>query len=81
MFFFHFQLDLPFSQTFYRWVVGEESCLNLTDVRHVAPELWRSLCRLQQVALHAESIKRDNSLSQVTHNIAYLYSHPRGGNY
>lgn len=50
------QVDIPLSVTMYRWLVNEEKWLNLTDVRHVAPELWRSLCRLRRVADRARLI-------------------------
>lgn len=43
----------------YRWLVSEEKWLNLSDVRHVAPELWRSLCRLRRVAERARLIAND----------------------
>lgn len=43
----------------YRWLVSEEKWLSLSDVRHVAPELWRSLCRLRRVAERARLIATD----------------------
>lgn len=43
----------------YRWVVNEQRWLTLSDVRHVAPELWRSLCRLRRVAERARHIAAD----------------------
>ncbi|VVC88002.1 unnamed protein product [Leptidea sinapis] len=43
-------VDIPVSVSMYRWVVGEGPWLALSDVRHVAPELWRSLCRLRRRA-------------------------------
>lgn len=44
----------------YRWLVSEEKWLSLSDVRHVAPELWRSLCRLRRVAERARVIALDS---------------------
>lgn len=55
------QVDIPLSVSMYRWVVGEERWLSLSDVRHVAPELWRSLCRLRRVAERATAIAEDDS--------------------
>lgn len=43
----------------YRWLVSEEKMLSLSDVRHVAPELWRSLCRLRRVAERARLLAAD----------------------
>ncbi|XP_063373487.1 E3 ubiquitin-protein ligase TRIP12 isoform X3 [Cydia amplana] len=54
-------VDIPLSVSMYRWVVGEERWLSLSDVRHVAPELWRSLCRLRRVAERATLINEDDS--------------------
>lgn len=54
------QVDIPLSTSMYRWVVNEERWLNLSDVRHVAPELWRSLCRLRRVADRARTIAADS---------------------
>lgn len=47
----------------YRWMISEQRWLSLSDVRHVAPELWRSLCRLRRVAERARTIGGD-----VTHS-------------
>ncbi|XP_041974550.1 E3 ubiquitin-protein ligase TRIP12 [Aricia agestis] len=52
-------VDIPLSVSMYRWLTGEQAWLGLGDVRHVAPELWRSLCRLRQVAERAHAIRDD----------------------
>lgn len=52
-------VDIPLSVTMYRWMVCEEKWLSLSDVRHVAPELWRSLCRLRRVAERARLLAAD----------------------
>ncbi|CAB3231314.1 unnamed protein product [Arctia plantaginis] len=53
-------VDIPLSVSMYRWLVNEEKWLNLSDVRHVAPELWRSLCRLRRVAERARLIAAES---------------------
>lgn len=53
------QVDIPLSVSMYRWIVNEERWLNLSDVRHVSPELWRSLCRLRRVSERARLIAAD----------------------
>lgn len=53
------QVDIPLSVSMYRWVVNEQRWLTLSDVRHVAPELWRSLCRLRRVAERARLLAAD----------------------
>ncbi|XP_059049375.1 E3 ubiquitin-protein ligase TRIP12 [Achroia grisella] len=52
-------VDIPLSVAMYRWAVSEQHWLSLSDVRSVAPELWRSLCRLQRVAERARHIAAD----------------------
>ncbi|KAL0895540.1 hypothetical protein ABMA27_011643 [Loxostege sticticalis] len=67
-------VDIPLSVSMYRWVVNEQRWLTLSDVRHVAPELWRSLCRLRRVAERARHIAADarHSPDQRTQMISAL---------
>ncbi|XP_063829327.1 E3 ubiquitin-protein ligase TRIP12 [Ostrinia nubilalis] len=67
-------VDIPLSVSMYRWVVNEQRWLSLSDVRHVAPELWRSLCRLRRVAERARAIAADarHSPDQRTQMISAL---------
>lgn len=73
------QVDIPLSVSLYRWAVGEERWLSLSDVRHVAPELWRSLCRLRRVAERARLIALDprHTPDQREHMVSthYRYTH------
>ncbi|XP_068628834.1 E3 ubiquitin-protein ligase TRIP12 [Battus philenor] len=64
-------VDIPLSVSMYRWLVSEQRWLGLSDVRHVAPELWRSLCRLRRVAERARTIAADarHTADQRTHLI------------
>ena len=55
-------LDLPFSFTFYRWLLGEEYCLSLSDLAYVDPDVHRSLNKLQEVVRRKENIERDQTL-------------------
>ncbi|XP_049887493.1 E3 ubiquitin-protein ligase TRIP12 isoform X2 [Pectinophora gossypiella] len=67
-------VDIPLSVTMYRWAVSEDRWLSLSDVRHVAPELWRSLCRLRRVADRAATIAADtrHTPDQKQHMISAL---------
>ncbi|XP_053601004.1 E3 ubiquitin-protein ligase TRIP12 isoform X2 [Plodia interpunctella] len=67
-------VDIPLSVTMYRWAVSEQRWLSLSDVRHVSPELWRSLCRLRRVAARATHIAADprHSADQREHMINAL---------
>lgn len=63
IFLYHFsQLDLPFSLTFYRWLLGEEHTLTLADLAHVCPDVHRTLVRLQEVVRQKEAVEKDESL-------------------
>ncbi|CAK9822921.1 E3 ubiquitin-protein ligase TRIP12 [Anthophora retusa] len=55
-------LDLPFSLTFYRWLLGEEHTLTLGDLAHVCPDVHRTLSRLQEIVRQKEAIEKDQIL-------------------
>ncbi|CAD1473652.1 unnamed protein product [Heterotrigona itama] len=55
-------LDLPFSLTFYRWLLGEEHMLTLADLIHVCPDVHRTLSRLQEIIRQKETIEKDQIL-------------------
>lgn len=42
-------LDLPLSEALYRWLLGQEATLNLCDLQHVCPSVYRTLVQLQGV--------------------------------
>ncbi|XP_026764305.2 E3 ubiquitin-protein ligase TRIP12 isoform X3 [Galleria mellonella] len=67
-------VDIPLSVAMYRWAVSEQQWLSLSDVRSVAPELWRSLCRLRRVAERARLIAADprHTPDQKNHMISAL---------
>ncbi|XP_023287946.1 E3 ubiquitin-protein ligase TRIP12 isoform X3 [Orussus abietinus] len=55
-------LDLPFSLTFYRWLLAEEHTLTLADLAYVCPDVHRTLTKLQDVVRRKEAIERDQTL-------------------
>ncbi|XP_066594446.1 E3 ubiquitin-protein ligase TRIP12 isoform X2 [Prorops nasuta] len=55
-------LDLPFSLTFYRWLLGEEHSLTLSDLQYVCPDVYRTLTKLQEVARRKDAIESDQTL-------------------
>ncbi|XP_033337253.2 E3 ubiquitin-protein ligase ctrip isoform X1 [Megalopta genalis] len=55
-------LDLPFSLTFYRWLLGEEHTLTVSDLAYVSPEVHRTLSKLQEVVRQKESMEKDQTL-------------------
>ncbi|XP_043275356.1 E3 ubiquitin-protein ligase TRIP12 isoform X3 [Venturia canescens] len=54
-------LDLPFSLTFYRWLLGEEQSLTLSDLAYVYPDIYHSLNKLQDIVRRKEAIERDQT--------------------
>lgn len=55
-------MDLPFSKSFYRWLLNEEQSLGLPDLLHLDADVYRSLSKLQEVVRRKEAIERDPSL-------------------
>ncbi|XP_044596303.1 E3 ubiquitin-protein ligase TRIP12 isoform X1 [Cotesia glomerata] len=55
-------IDMPFSLTFYRWLLGEEHTLTLADLAYVCPDVHRTLSKLQEVVRRKEAIERDQTL-------------------
>ena len=58
-----FQLDLPFSLTFYRWLLGQEQCLTLADLVHVSPDIHKTLRKMQEIVRKRDAILDDPELS------------------
>lgn len=49
-------MDLPFSVTFYRWLLGHEPCLTLADLKLVNPEIYRTLRKMQHIVQERDEI-------------------------
>lgn len=69
-----FQLDLPLSVTFYRWLLGEESTLSLPDLAHIVPDVHRTLLKLQAVIRQKQQIEADMSLTSEDRNDKVSFS-------
>lgn len=57
-------LDLPFSISFYRWLLGQENSLTLSDLRYVAPEVHKTLQKMQLIVRQRDIIMENKNLSQ-----------------
>lgn len=57
-------LDLPFSVTFYRWLLGQETSLTLSDLRHVNPELYKTLRKMHFIVRERDVILENPRTSQ-----------------
>ncbi|KZC11246.1 putative E3 ubiquitin-protein ligase TRIP12 [Dufourea novaeangliae] len=55
-------LDLPFSLTFYRWLLAEEHTLTLSDLAYVNFDVYRTLSKLQEIVRQKETIEKDQTL-------------------
>ncbi|XP_055334897.1 E3 ubiquitin-protein ligase TRIP12-like [Paramacrobiotus metropolitanus] len=42
--------DIPFSPVFYKWMLGEESKLGLSDLAHIDPEMAKTMEKLYRIA-------------------------------
>nr|XP_018917455.1 PREDICTED: E3 ubiquitin-protein ligase TRIP12 isoform X1 [Bemisia tabaci]XP_018917456.1 PREDICTED: E3 ubiquitin-protein ligase TRIP12 isoform X1 [Bemisia tabaci] len=56
-------LDIPFSISFYRWLLGQEACLTLSDLAHVAPDIYKTLAQLENIVQQKLRIESNTSLS------------------
>lgn len=56
-------LDLPLCVTFYKWLLGEESYLNLSDLVCIAPDVYRTLARFQSTLVEKSNIELSSDLT------------------
>merc|ERR1719147_626181 len=56
-------IDLPFSQPFYQWLVGEEASLELGDLVGVDPEIASTVKNLQGIVTKKLRLEADRALS------------------
>ncbi|KAL1512943.1 hypothetical protein ABEB36_002442 [Hypothenemus hampei] len=57
-------LDLPFSLTFYRWLLGHEQCLTLADLKHINPDIYITIRKMQEIVRCRDSILQNGDLSE-----------------
>lgn len=62
MYSLYFQLDLPYSIPFYRWLLAEENSIGLPDLDQVAPEVQVTLLRLNEIVKQRDLIQADLTL-------------------
>ena len=67
---FSSQLDLPLSEAFYKWILGQEQSFTAQDLQHVDPVLSRSFAQLADVAVRKHHLESDPLLvSTCTFNV------------
>lgn len=47
----------------YRWLMGHENYLSLSDLSYIVPDLYKTLLKLHQLVLEKRVILIDNSLN------------------
>ena len=52
-------IDIPFSLTFYKWMLGQETSITISDLEYVDPALHKSLSQLYEVVLKKKQIESD----------------------
>ena len=55
------QLDLPLSEVFYKWMLGQEQTLQTDSLTNICPVLARSFGQLYDVARQRRRIEADKS--------------------
>lgn len=63
-------IDLPLSQTFYKWIVEQGQNMDLSDMQYVDSSLHKSLTQLYDVVLQKKKIETDNTLSAESLHLA-----------
>ena len=56
-------LDIPFSEAFYKWMLGMENTFTAQDLQHVDPVMARSFAQLAEVAVKKHNLEKDSLLS------------------
>lgn len=57
----------------YRWLLGHENYLSLSDLSYIVPEVYKTLSQLHQLVLEKRVILIDNSLSEAEKNAKVLF--------
>lgn len=47
----------------YRWLLGHENYLSLSDLSYIVPEVYKTLSQLHQLVLEKRQILVDNSIT------------------
>jgi len=56
-------IDLPFSQPFYQWLLGEEACFEVSDLQGIDPEIATTAVKLQGIVHKKARLEADKGLS------------------
>ena len=56
-----FQIDLPLSLVFYKWILSQELSLNVSSLQFVDPVLYKSFSQLEDIVRQKRRIELDTS--------------------
>jgi E3 ubiquitin-protein ligase TRIP12 len=56
-----FQLDLPLSLPFFKWMLGQEHSLTSADLQHIDPIVAKSFYQLEDILRQKKKIEADKS--------------------
>jgi len=56
-------IDLPFSQPFYQWLLGEEATFDVADLKGIDPEIATTAVKLQGIVHKKARLEADRALS------------------
>eukprot|EP00092_Neocalanus_flemingeri_P014477 GFUD01015622.1.p1 GENE.GFUD01015622.1~~GFUD01015622.1.p1 ORF type:complete len:1754 (-),score=538.42 GFUD01015622.1:509-5770(-) len=56
-------IDLPFSQTFYQWLLAEESSFDVADLKGIDPDIAKTVTHLQDIVHKKAKLDSDRALS------------------
>ena len=65
------QLDIPFSQVFFKWLLGEEHSLTSSDLQYVDPIIAKSFNQLEDVQRQKHRILADKS--HVSYSLIHIH--------
>ena len=63
-------MDITFSQPFFRWILGQESTLELSDMQFIDTTLFKSLSQLNDVVVKKKAMEKDRSHTPETLRLA-----------
>ena len=56
-------VDIPFSETFYKWMLNQQETIDISDMINVDETLYKSLSQLHEVSLQKQAIINDSTHS------------------
>lgn len=55
--------------TFYRWLLGQENCLTLADLKQISPTIYQTLRNMEEIVRQRDEILQNDEVSDEEKNI------------